>query len=130
MLGLGLWAAALAGRCLWLLPTVFLLSMALGIVTPQVAPLSTASEWLVLLSAVLFPAAALLRLRLDVRAVLPLAAAFALAHGLAHGGELPLSTSDLRTVLGVLAATAMLHFIGVLAYRTSSTDVRARRATS
>ncbi len=130
MLALGLWAAVLAGRSLWLLPLVFLLSMAAGALVPQLVPLSMASEWLVLASAIFIPAAAFLSLRLDLRAALPLAVLFALAHGHAHGGELPLSLSDMRAGLGVLAATAMLHLVGVLAYRTSSTDVRARRATS
>jgi urease accessory protein len=130
MLALGLWAGVLAGRSLWLLPLVFLLSMAAGALAPQLAPLSLASEWLVLASAIFIPAAALLPLRLDLRAALPLTVLFALAHGHAHGGELPLSVSNMRAGLGVLAATAVLHLIGVLAYRTSSTDVRARRATS
>jgi urease accessory protein len=134
MLALGLWAAVLSGRSLWLLPLVFLLSMAAGALVPQLmpqlAPLSLVSEWLVLASAIFIPAAAFLPLRLDLRAALPLTVLFALAHGHAHGGELPLSLSDMRPALGFLAATAMLHLIGVLAYRTSRTDVRARRATS
>jgi urease accessory protein len=130
MLALGLWAAVLAGRSLWLLPLVFLISVAAGALAPQLVPLSQASEWLVLASAVFFPAAALLRPPIDLRAALPLTVLFALAHGYAHGGELSLSLSDMRAGLGLLAATAMLHLIGVLAYRTSSTDVRARRATS
>jgi urease accessory protein len=127
MLGLGIWASVMGGRLLWALPSRVSFFHGFGALAFQLLPLSYAGEWLILASAIFFLAAA--RLRLAALA-LPLTAFFALAHGHAHGSELSLRLSDPGPVLGFLASTAMLHLIGVLAYLTSSTEVRARRATS
>jgi urease accessory protein len=132
MLGLGLWAAVIGGLARWLLPVVFLSGMALGgafaHMTGATFPLS---ETAILVSSLLLPAFALLRVRLQTPVAAALTIVFALAHGHAHGLELPAGASSLLYAAGFLAATAALHLGGiVLAHLTSRTDVRPLRTTS
>jgi urease accessory protein len=132
MLGLGLWAAVMGGLARWVLPVAFLCGMAFGgafaHMTGAAFPLPEAA---ILVSALLLPAFALLRVRLRLPVAAALTVVFALAHGHAHGLELPAGASSLLYASGFLAATAALHWGGVaLAHLTSRTDVRPLRTTS
>ena len=118
MVAVGLWAGRLGGEARWQLPAAFLLAMAAGaggglrgLRLPGLETGIAASVVaLGLLAAVALRFAAVLRLAL--------VAGFALLHGLAHGAELPAQAGALTYVLAFLAATALLHALGlVLAVR-------------
>jgi urease accessory protein len=131
MIALGFWAGILGGKALWQLPLVFLSAMAFGAVLAKMNFNLPGGEVLILASALLISAFALLRLNLPNVLALALSFLFAVAHGHAHMVELPAETSPWSFGGGFLAATAILHLGGILiAYLTSRTDVRALRTTS
>jgi urease accessory protein len=131
MVALGFWAGIRGGKALWQLPLTFLSAVALGAVLAKMNFNLPGGEVMILASTVLISAFALWRLNLRSGAALAWSFLFAIAHGHAHVIELAAGTSPLSFGGGFLAATAVLHLIGILiAYLTSRTDVRALRTTS
>ena len=113
MVAVGLWAAQLGGRALWLVPLTFVLTMAaggvlgfLGLPLPYVE-LGIASSVLIL--GVLVALAS----RLPLAASMMLVGIFALFHGYAHGAEMAMNASALWYSLGFMLATATLHASGI-----------------
>lgn len=112
MVAVGLFAAHLGGRALWLVPLAFvsvmaaagLLGMA-GVVLPFV-------ETGIALSAVALGLAIALRLNLSTSAAMALVGFFAIFHGHAHGTEVPDNVSGLAYGVGFVSATALLHLAG------------------
>lgn len=107
MVGVGLWAATLGGRARLALPAAFLGAMAVGVAF--VPSLGGLVEPLVLASVILLGAAVALALRAPLAVTLPLVAVMGLAHGAAHG----LEGVGAGFGLGMLAATAALHAVGL-----------------
>ena len=105
MVAVGIWAAQLGKRALWVLPLTFPLVMLVG------GLLGFAGLALpgVLILGVLVVARK--QAPLGVAAVL--VAAFALLHGHAHGTELAAGQSALTYALGFVASTALLHAVGL-----------------
>ena len=131
MVALGFWAGSLRGSALWQWPLTFLIALMISALAAPTLPHLPVAEWLIIGSALILTALAVFRQRLPSGIALPLIAAAALAHGQAHGRELAIGLADFGPVLGFIAATALLHLLGVvLAYLTSRTEVRAFRATS
>lgn len=124
MIAVGLWATQLGGRALWAVPTAFVSMMAAGAVVgwggipvPGVEPAIALS--LLVLGLVVTTAT-----RLPVALGMALVGVFALFHGHAHGSELPAAASALAYGGGFIAATALLHGVGLalgLAARTRFT---------
>ena len=113
MIAVGLWAAQRGGRALWCVPLAFMVTMVVGamlalfgVVLPAVEAGIAAS---VLILGLLIAASA----RLPMLASMLLVGAFAVFHGHAHGTELPQAASVTLYGLGLLAATAALHGLGV-----------------
>jgi urease accessory protein len=113
MMAVGLWAAQRGGRALWVVPLSFLSVLAVGaalgmagVGIPFVEPGIVAS---VLLLGVLVAAA----IRLPLPASALLVGLFALFHGHAHGAEMPVTASGFAYGAGFIAASAMLHAIGI-----------------
>jgi urease accessory protein len=112
---IGLWAAQHAGRAMSLLPAVFLAAMGAG------AAVGATGAGIPGLEAGIAVSLGMLGLLIAFAARLPLAAGaalvslFALMHGYAHGLELPPDTSAALYGAGFLAATALLHMVGLLA---------------
>lgn len=113
MVAVGLWAAQLGGRALWAVPAAFVGAMAAGGalgaagVALPLAELGIAASLVVLGLLVAFGS------RLPLLAAAPLVGLFALCHGHAHGTELPEAASMLGYGAGFIAATALLHGIGL-----------------
>jgi urease accessory protein len=113
MVAVGLWAAQIGRRALWLLPLAFPLAMAagglLGMGGVAVPGIETGIGASVAVLGLLIALAA--------RPVLPIAIAlvalFAVFHGHAHGTELPVAASPALYGLGFVAATTVLHLIGL-----------------
>jgi urease accessory protein len=113
MVAVGLFAARLGGRALWLVPASFVTAMALagavgmtGFALPHV-------EAGIALSILVLGAAIALETTMPVAAAMALVAFFAVFHGYAHGAEMPETASGLAYGGGFLAATAALHAAGV-----------------
>lgn len=113
MVAVGLLAATLGGRTLWLLPASFMAAMAaggmLGIAGIDVPFVETG----IALSVIAFGLAVAFRTPLPVLAGMALVGFFAIFHGFAHGAEMPPHTSSLAYAGGFLLATALLHGIGI-----------------
>ena len=113
MIAVGLWAALIGGRSVWILPTAFVgamlagfgLSMA-GLPLPYVEPA-------ILASVVVFGLVVALALRLPNWLSITLVALFGACHGHAHGGEIG-SAGLFGYATGFVLATALLHAVGVL----------------
>lgn len=120
MAAIGLWAARLNGRARWGVPLAFLAVMALAGLAGMngFGPLGI---WGVDTGAAASVAALGLLLALGVRLPAPPAAAlaglFAVAHGLAHGTEMPLAAAPMAYAVGFVAASAALHALGFAAAR-------------
>lgn len=111
---IGLWAARLGGRAAFGVPLAFLAVMALsglagmnGIVPPGIAGIETGAAASVAALGLLIA----LGVRLPVSAASALAGLFAVAHGLAHGAEMP-PTEPFALAAGFVAASAALHALG------------------
>ena len=113
MVAAGLWASQLGRPAIWLLPVTFPVVMAIGAafgISGRELPwieIGIASSVLVLGAAV----AMALRPSLVVSSAL--VALLALLHGYSHGVELPANVSALTYGAGFVAATLVLHAIGI-----------------
>ena len=113
MVAVGLWAAQMRGRALWLVPAAFVSLMVVGgalgmtgVRVPLVEPGILAS---VLVLGLLIAGA----VRLPVVAGMALVGVFAIFHGHAHGAELVGVASSMSCALGFVLATALLHGCGI-----------------
>jgi len=112
MVAVGLWAAMIGGRALWIVPAAFVGTMAAGyflsltgIGLPFVEPMILAS----VVALGLLVAAAV---KLPTAAGALLVGLFALFHGHAHGAELGVAAA-LPFGIGFAIATAFLHSAGI-----------------
>src|SRR5262249_50555066 len=115
MVAVGLWAAQLGGRALWLVPTGFVAAMVGGAALGWAGLGAIPADAGILASVLLLG----LRVAFAVRWPLPLGlvvvGAFALCHGYAHGSELPAGGDALAFAAGFALATALLHGVGIAA---------------
>ncbi len=113
MVAVGVWAAQTGRPALWVLPAVFPLAMAfgglLGVAGLPVPGIEAGIAASVLGLGLLIAFQAKPPLALSIALV----ALFALFHGHAHGTELPQAAAPALYGLGFVAATAVLHLIGV-----------------
>jgi urease accessory protein len=113
MVAVGLWASQIGGRALWLLPLTFPAVMVAG---GALGMSGVALPWVeagIAASVMVLGAAIAFALRPSLAVSLPVIGAFALLHGYAHGVELPADASALHYAAGFVAATLMLHLIGI-----------------
>ncbi len=112
MFAVGLWAAQQKHHARWLLPVTFvgamLLGGLLGFDGVAITYLESAIAASVLTLGVLVAAAA----RPPVAVSLLITGLFGLAHGMAHGLELPAMNSPVGYAVGFVAATSALHGAG------------------
>lgn len=115
MVAVGLWAALVGGRALWLVPASFVATMAAaaGLVSAGIAV--PFIELTILASVIVLGVLIAGNVRLPVGIGMGLVALFALAHGAAHGSEIPLGASGLAFGLGFVASTLALHGAGIAA---------------
>ncbi len=113
MFAVGVWAAQLGGRAQWLLPVSFVACLTVGagmatsgLVMPMVEGGIAAS---VLLLGVLICMAVAVPSALGAAMV----GLFALFHGYAHGMEMPAMSSPWQYAAGFVAASMLLHGMGV-----------------
>jgi urease accessory protein len=113
MVAVGLLAARLGGRALWLVPASFVGTMAVAGLAGMAGLGLPYVETGIALSVVVLAAVAILGVAMPVAAAMGLVAFFAVFHGYAHGAEMPETVSGLAYGAGFVAATALLHGIGI-----------------
>jgi urease accessory protein len=113
MVAVGVWAAMLGGRAVWLAPLAFVGTLVLGDALAMAGIALPAVELVVAASVVALGAAMALDLRLGNALGMAAVGAFGLFHGHAHGAELPVAVSSMGFGLGFVAATGLLHALGV-----------------
>ncbi len=113
MFAVGMWAAQRGGRALWLVPLTFVAVMMIGGAIGMAGVSIPFVEQGIVLSVIILGVlvAAAVRLPLPVSAAI--VGCFALAHGYAHGAELPSSGSGVSYALGFAATTLVLLGSGV-----------------
>nr|MBF0683179.1 HupE/UreJ family protein [Pseudomonas sp.] len=112
MVVLGVWSAMTARR-VWLAPLSFAAVLLLGALLGLGGIMLPAIEPMIAASLLVLGLMTALRARLPEAAGAAVAAVFALFHGAAHGGELPLGASAMPYVAGFMLATVALHCVGI-----------------
>lgn len=114
MVAIGLWAAKLGGRMLWMLPLVFLMSMLLGATLGFAGvALYGVEAWIAFSVLSLGVILSIKRPMSRVPAAI-LTLMFALGHGYVHAAEAAEETGLATYILGFLFATAVLHVAGIV----------------
>ncbi len=113
MVAVGVLAAFIGGRALWVVPTSFVAAAALGGVLGERGVPLPFVEFGISASVVLLGLAIALQARLPLGWTAGLVGLFGLYHGYAHGAEMPPDSSGLAYGLGFLAATVALHVAGI-----------------
>jgi urease accessory protein len=113
MVAVGLFAAQLGGRAVWLVPMTFVSVMALAGVAGMASVKLPFVEIGIGMSVVVLSLAVAFQLNVPTLVAMALVGFFAIFHGHAHGAEMPESASGFEYGVGFVCATALLPTIGV-----------------
>ncbi len=113
MIAVGLWAAQLGGRAVWLVPLSFVSAMALGGILSMFAVFIPFIEGGITFSLLVLGLLIAAAIRLPILASTILVGIFAVFHGYAHGAEMPQNVDALTYATGFVMATAFLHLSGI-----------------
>ena len=114
MLAVGIWAAQLRGKAIWLLPLTFVGVMSLGGIAGAAGLFISSAELIILLSGLVFSVLIVRKIRFSSQTNVIIVAFFAFFHGFAHGQEISTSASLISYTLGFMVATLLLHGAGIL----------------
>lgn len=112
MVAVGLWAALLGGRSVWLVPVAFVGTMLAGFVVALAGLGLPFVEPVIAASVVVIGLLALVALQVPTGVGMIMVGFFAFFHGYAHGGELG-EAGALPFCVGFGLSTAFLHALGV-----------------
>ena len=113
MVAVGLFAAHLGGRALWLVPLTFVSVMAIAGVFGMAGVGLPDVEIGIGMSVIVLGLAIAFQLNISTLAAMGLVGFFAIFHGHSHGAEMPENASGLEYGIGFIGATALLHAVGV-----------------
>jgi urease accessory protein len=113
MMAVGLLAAHLGGRAMWLVPLTFVSVMTIAGVLGMADVGLPYAEIGIGMSVVVLGLAIAFQLNISTLAAMAPVGIFAIFHGHAHGVEMPESTSGLEYGIGFICATALLHAAGI-----------------
>ncbi|MBV9572252.1 MAG: HupE/UreJ family protein [Alphaproteobacteria bacterium] len=113
MVAVGMFAAHLGGRALWLVPLTFVSIMAVAGLAGMAGVRLPFAEIGIGLSIIVLGMAVALQVSVPTLAAMAAVGFFAIFHGHVHGAEMPASVSGLTYGLGFVFATALLHGIGI-----------------
>ena len=117
LVAVGIFAAVLGGRALWLVPLSFVGMMVVGFGLGVAQADVPFVELGIALSSVVIGSAAAMGRPMPVALAMGLVGSFAVFHGHAHGAEMPQGTGGVTYALGFVLATALLHLGGIAAAR-------------
>lgn len=112
MVAVGLWAAMQGGRAVWIVPSAFVGTMAVGFAAAIAGIPLPFVEPFILASVIFIGIAIALALPIPTGAVAAMVGFFAFFHGHAHGGELG-EAGAWQFALGFIVATGVLHAAGI-----------------
>lgn len=113
MLAVGLWAQQRGGRSLYLIPLSFVVVMTIGFALGMSGIALQGVELWIALSVLLLGVFIAVAARFPTAISMVLVGGFALFHGHAHGTEMPMGATALAYGGGFLAATIILHALGI-----------------
>ena len=113
MVAVGVYAALLGGRALWLVPLAFVAMMAAGGALGIAGIPVPFAEIGIALSVLVLGLAIAFRLRIPALAAIAVVGLFAIFHGYAHGAEMPETASGFAYGVGFVVATVLLHALGI-----------------
>jgi urease accessory protein len=114
MLAVGIWAAQLRGRAIWMLPLAFVSVMSLGGLAGAAGLQIPNVDGVILLSCAVFSVLITRKIRFSSKINVLIVGFFAFFHGFAHGQEISTSASLISYTLGFMIATLLLHGAGIL----------------
>jgi urease accessory protein len=123
MLAVGIWAAQHKRAALWVLPLVFPLMMALGALIGVAGMRLPGMEAGIAGSVAVLGLLIAFAVRMPVWAAAAVVSLFALMHGYAHGAELPQGALPVLYGAGFVAATILLHLIGIALVRVAGEPI-------
>ena len=129
MFAVGLLAAQLGGRALWLVPAAFVTVMLAGAVLGYAGVHLPGVEHVIALSLLAIALPAAFALKMPASLAMIYVAVFAMFHGHAHGNELPEGGEFLTYVAGFAIATAIIHAAGI-GFAFAAKGVSARVAAA
>ena len=113
MVAVGVLAAVLGGRALFVVPLSFVGIMIAGFLLGTTGLDLPFVELSIALSSVVIGGAAALGRPMPTAAAAALVGVFGLFHGYAHGAEMPATANGALYAGGFVAATAVLHLLGI-----------------
>ncbi len=113
MVAVGLWAAQIGGRALWIVPATFVVVMLLGGLLGMAAVTVPVVELGIVGSVLVLGGLVALGRSLPLWLAAAVVGLFAVFHGHAHGTEMPVAASGLLYGMGFALATALLHAAGL-----------------
>jgi len=113
MFAVGLLAAQLGGRAIWLVPTTFVSVMVLGALAGLAGVPLPGTEYGILLSVIVIALPVAFALGIPTGVAMALVGVFAIFHGHAHGAEIPIDAHAGTYVAGFALATALIHAAGI-----------------
>lgn len=128
MIAVGWWSAAVQTRRWWLVPASFASGMLAGALLGLAGLQVPATETIIAISLLVIGSLMMLRRSLSLASASALAGGLALFHGYAHGSELPSSFDAATWLLGMVAATLLLHLAGAALALASRRNPLALRA--
>jgi urease accessory protein len=113
MVAVGMFAAHLGGRALWLVPCSFVAMMAVGGVLGITGVDLPLVEIGIAMSVIVLGALVALQTSMPTVVAMGIVGFFALFHGHAHGAEMPEDAGGLTYAVGFMLATVLLHVGGI-----------------
>jgi urease accessory protein len=113
MVAVGMWGAQLGAPAIWVLPLAFPMVMALGGMMGLMGIKLPGIELCIALSALALGFAVCREARPKLWIAAIIVSVFAIAHGHAHGTELPLGANGMLYSIGFVIATGLLHALGI-----------------
>lgn len=115
MVAVGLWAAQIGKKAIWIVPSVFVLSMSASSILGHFEIPVPGIEQGILASDFIFGLLILFAARFPLSISTAIVGILAIFHGYAHGAEMPATVSGLTYGIGFIIGTVTLHLAGILA---------------
>jgi urease accessory protein len=115
MIAVGLWAAQHRGRAMWMIPLTFVGVMVLGGILGVSGAYVPGADLVIALSLLTLGALVATATQFKPSLSMLIVGLFALFHGYAHGHEMSAAVSAFSFSAGFVAATLLLHGVGMAA---------------